>query len=86
MGAKHCHLSHHAPMVRRVRVALTAPIFLYQRLLSPLLPHRCRFVPSCSEYARQAILQHGVFRGALLALRRLARCGPWHPGGPDPVP
>ncbi|MEW6216183.1 MAG: membrane protein insertion efficiency factor YidD [Candidatus Bipolaricaulota bacterium] len=73
-------------MVRWVRVALTAPIFLYQCLLSPLLPHRCRFVPSCSEYARHAILQHGVFRGAGLALRRLARCGPWHPGGPDPVP
>jgi len=58
----------------------------YQRVLSPLLPSRCRFYPSCSEYARLALLKHGVLRGSWLALRRLLKCGPWHPGGHDPVP
>ncbi|MGC9530241.1 MAG: membrane protein insertion efficiency factor YidD [Candidatus Bipolaricaulaceae bacterium] len=61
-------------------------IRLYQRCLSPLLPQRCRFYPSCSEYAARAVLTHGAVRGGWLALRRLLRCGPWHPGGYDPVP
>lgn len=65
---------------------MIVPIRLYRRILSPLLPRRCRFHPSCSEYAAQAILRHGVLRGGWLALRRLVRCGPWHPGGYDPVP
>jgi len=58
----------------------------YQRLLSPLLPSACRFSPTCSEYARLALLEHGVARGAWLALRRLTRCHPFHPGGYDPPP
>lgn len=58
----------------------------YQKLVSPWLPSRCRFYPSCSEYAAQAIAAHGVARGGLLALRRLARCHPFHPGGLDPPP
>ena len=58
----------------------------YQRLLSPLLPPACRFVPSCSEYAAEAIEKHGPLRGVFLALRRIVRCAPWHPGGIDPVP
>jgi len=58
----------------------------YQLLLSPLLPRACRFHPSCSEYALEAIERHGAWRGAWLAARRLVRCGPWHPGGCDPVP
>jgi putative membrane protein insertion efficiency factor len=69
-----------------VRTILVLPIRLYQRLISPVLPHRCRFYPSCSEYAREAILRYGPFKGGWLALRRLFRCGPWHPGGYDPVP
>lgn len=60
-------------------------IRLYQRWISPLTPPRCRFVPSCSEYAAQAILQTGALRGSWLALRRILRCHPWHPGGYDPV-
>ena len=61
-------------------------IRLYQWTLSPLLGPTCRFYPSCSHYARQAILQFGVLRGGWLALKRLGRCHPWHPGGFDPVP
>lgn len=58
----------------------------YKRLVSPLLPAACRFQPTCSEYAREAIEKHGLLRGGTLAVRRLVRCGPWHPGGYDPVP
>jgi putative membrane protein insertion efficiency factor len=69
-----------------VRVLLTAPIRLYQLLISPLLPPSCRFYPSCSEYAIVAIRTHGVLRGSWLALTRLGRCHPFHPGGVDLVP
>jgi len=58
----------------------------YQRLLSPLLPPSCRFYPSCSQYALEAVTRHGALRGGWLAVRRLARCHPFHPGGFDPVP
>jgi len=58
----------------------------YQLLLRPLLPAACRFQPSCSEYARAAIADHGVIRGGWLTLRRLGRCHPFHPGGYDPPP
>jgi len=61
-------------------------ITVYQRWISPFLPPSCRFYPSCSAYAVEALTVHGVFRGSWLALRRLLRCGPWHPGGLDPVP
>jgi putative membrane protein insertion efficiency factor len=58
----------------------------YQVVLSPLLPASCRFYPSCSAYAVQALERHGALRGSWLALRRLARCHPFRPGGYDPVP
>jgi len=58
----------------------------YQLLVSPLLGPRCRFHPSCSQYAIEALGQHGSLRGGWLALRRLSRCHPWHAGGYDPVP
>lgn len=58
----------------------------YKRFLSPLLPSACRFHPTCSVYAREAIEKHGVPRGLWLGLKRLARCHPFHPGGIDPVP
>ncbi|MEE9319107.1 MAG: membrane protein insertion efficiency factor YidD [Granulosicoccus sp.] len=61
-------------------------IAFYQRWLSPLLPPRCRFYPTCSEYASQAISVHGSLRGSLMAVRRIGRCHPFHPGGFDPVP
>jgi uncharacterized protein len=58
----------------------------YQRLVSPLLPRACRFAPTCSEYARVVLIEHGLARGAWLAVRRLLRCHPFHPGGYDPPP
>jgi len=61
-------------------------IRLYQRLVSPLMPPRCRFYPTCSSYAVEALRQHGALRGSWLALRRLVRCHPLNPGGVDPVP
>ena len=61
-------------------------IRIYQRALSPLLGARCRFYPSCSHYALEAMEVHGAVRGLWLALRRIARCHPLHPGGVDPVP
>jgi putative membrane protein insertion efficiency factor len=68
-----------------VRVAILA-VRGYQRLVSPLLPPSCRFAPTCSEYAAQAIVEHGIVRGVGLAMFRLARCHPFHPGGYDPPP
>jgi len=67
------------------RAALAA-IRLYQLTLSPFIGRQCRFHPSCSHYAAEAIANFGVIRGSLLALRRLSRCHPFHPGGFDPVP
>jgi putative membrane protein insertion efficiency factor len=58
----------------------------YQYAISPMLGARCRFLPSCSEYAVEALRRHGALRGSWLAARRVARCHPWHPGGYDPVP
>lgn len=65
---------------------LVGLIRLYQLIVSPLLPMSCRFAPSCSEYAKQAVVKHGALRGGWLALTRILRCHPWHDGGFDPVP
>jgi hypothetical protein len=69
-----------------MRALLIALIRVYQLFVSPLLGNHCRFYPSCSQYAREAIEQHGALGGGWLAIRRLLRCHPWHPGGVDPVP
>jgi putative membrane protein insertion efficiency factor len=65
---------------------LVALLTGYRRLISPLLPPSCRFYPSCSTYALEAVQVHGAGRGSWLALRRLSRCHPFHAGGLDPVP
>ena len=58
----------------------------YRVAISPLMGPRCRYYPSCSQYAQIAVERHGAIRGSWLAVRRIARCHPWHPGGVDPVP
>jgi uncharacterized protein len=69
-----------------IKVLLTLIIRCYQLTLSPLIGPSCRFFPSCSEYACQAILRHGPAKGMLYAFNRLLRCHPFHPGGVDPIP
>jgi uncharacterized protein len=69
-----------------VKSAVLAAIGFYSRAISPALPPRCRFYPTCSAYAAEAIELHGAGRGTWLALRRLVKCAPWHPGVFDPVP
>lgn len=66
--------------------ALLAPIFFYRYAISPLIGPRCRFYPTCSTYAVEAIQQHGAVKGGCLTLKRLAKCHPFHEGGEDPVP
>ncbi|HYH33240.1 MAG TPA: membrane protein insertion efficiency factor YidD [Pseudonocardia sp.] len=73
---------------RRAPLARVPIAFLrvYQRWVSPALPPTCRFYPTCSAYAIEALQVHGLLRGSWLTVRRLVRCAPWHPGGVDPVP
>lgn len=71
---------------RVVGAVLLGAIALYRVMLSPFLGGRCRFLPTCSAYAEEAIRLHGPFRGALLAARRISRCHPFHAGGYDPPP
>jgi putative membrane protein insertion efficiency factor len=79
------------PVSRAAVRALSGLIWAYQKTLSPALGViapmcGCRFAPTCSHYAQEALREHGVLAGLALALVRLAKCGPWHPGGLDPVP
>lgn len=69
--------------MRRILIWL---IQVYRYCLSPLLGPHCRYYPSCSRYAQEALQQHGVLRGGWLATKRISRCHPWHEGGVDPVP
>lgn len=69
-----------------MKLVLLGLIGLYRRLISPLLGPHCRFAPSCSEYAAEAIRTHGSLRGTWLAVKRVARCHPWSAGGVDRVP
>jgi putative membrane protein insertion efficiency factor len=73
--------------VKRVAEAAgVSAIRFYRRWISPYTPPACRFYPSCSEYALEAVQRYGLFRGGWMAFRRLCRCHPLHPGGYDPVP
>lgn len=69
-----------------VKSGVTGLIRLYRRYISPLKRPTCRFYPTCSEYAEQAVIKHGVLKGLLLAGWRILRCNPFNPGGYDPVP
>ncbi len=68
-----------------MKTALLALLSFYKALVSPLLPPACRFVPTCSEYAREAIERYGALRGGWMGVRRILRCHPFHAGGYDPV-
>jgi putative membrane protein insertion efficiency factor len=68
------------------RRALLALIMAYRYSFSPMIGRHCRYYPSCSEYAQEALAKYGAYIGARLALKRLCRCHPWRPGGYDPVP
>lgn len=65
---------------------LCLPILFYQRFITPYTPPSCRFTPTCSEYARQALMKHGPIKGLILAIWRILRCNPWGGSGYDPVP
>ena len=65
---------------------LKVPIHVYRRFISPLKPPTCRFYPTCSEYALEALEKHGAMKGTYLSVKRLVKCHPFHPGGIDPVP
>ena len=70
---------------RAARLLAIAPIVVYRRLISPALPRRCKYEPTCSRYATEAITEYGILRGLVLAGWRLLRCNPWSYGGYDPV-
>jgi uncharacterized protein len=72
-------------LVRGARALVLAPVNIYQRLISPALPRRCKYEPTCSRYAVQAVGEYGILRGLVLAIWRLLRCNPWSHGGYDPV-
>ena len=84
-AAEACAKSGPGGMARAARVVATAPVVLYQRVISPALPRRCKYEPTCSRYAVDAIRRYGILRGLVLAGWRLLRCNPWSYGGYDPV-
>jgi uncharacterized protein len=79
-GASAPHL-----VTRAARAVMLAPIIIYQRVISPAIPRRCKYEPTCSRYAVEAIREYGILRGLVLAGWRLLRCNPWSYGGYDPV-
>jgi len=73
------------PAARLARAIVLAPIVAYQRVISPAIPRRCKYEPTCSRYAVEAIREYGILKGLVLAAWRLLRCNPWSYGGYDPV-
>lgn len=71
---------------RMLTEVLSAPIIFYRRFVSPFTPPSCRFTPTCSQYALEALRKHGPFKGLYLTVRRILRCHPWGGSGYDPVP
>lgn len=86
LAAEHFPLKNRGPLGRAAVWALRAGIHFYQATLAPLMPLACKFHPSCSHYASEAIARHGALRGLRLAAWRVLRCGPFTQGGHDPVP
>ena len=72
-------------LTRAARAVAVAPIIVYQRVISPAIPRRCKYEPTCSRYAVEAVREYGILRGLVLAGWRLLRCNPWSHGGYDPV-
>ncbi len=68
-----------------LRKIFVIPIWLYQYLISPLIPISCRFNPTCSQYSKEAIIKHGIFKGLILSIKRIIKCHPWGGSGYDPV-
>ena len=85
--AEHREMKKLIQIIRNVLIWIAIiPIRIYQYIISPLLPTSCRHVPSCSQYAIEALKVHGIFRGTYLAANRILRCHPWGSHGYDPVP
>lgn len=74
------------PLLKAVARILEILVWIYRLCISPLLPQSCRYTPTCSQYAIDALRRHGPFRGTWLTMRRIARCHPWGGSGYDPVP
>ena len=70
---------------KSLRKIFVIPILLYQYLISPLIPISCRFNPTCSQYSKEAIIKHGIFKGLILSIKRIIKCHPWGGSGYDPV-
>jgi putative membrane protein insertion efficiency factor len=73
-------------MKKIVRRIFLIPVYFYKYCISPLFPAACRYMPTCSQYAVEAVMKYGVFRGGWLAAKRIVRCNPWGGSGYDPVP
>ncbi|MEP0369156.1 MAG: membrane protein insertion efficiency factor YidD [Cyclobacteriaceae bacterium] len=73
-------------MSKLIRQIFIIPVLFYQYCISPLFPSTCRYTPTCSHYAKEAITKHGVLKGLKLAIKRISRCHPWGGSGYDPVP
>lgn len=73
-------------MIWLLKKIVIFPILVYQHTISPLFPSSCRFQPTCSQYAKEAILKHGIIKGIVLAVKRISKCHPWGGCGHDPVP
>jgi putative membrane protein insertion efficiency factor len=80
-----CEHERQSRIGRALRLVVISPLVVYQRVISPGLPRRCRYEPTCSHYAVQALEEYGILKGLVLACWRVLRCNPWSRGGYDPV-